>query len=241
MPAISLRSDSILRPLPAAGLVPVAALVLLAGAAYCLGYDGLRGSVGQWPGSLLWSACAVLPWLALFEGVKRREAALEAPLPPTLLAALLVCTGLVSVGLEYATDWIRSAHAAPIGLQLLRRLPAIAASLLLLLLARRRDSEFRRESRNEAESLVRHAASVRWIRAADNYLELHLGGRVLIRRATMREAASILAPLGFVRIHRSYIVNRAEIGAVRRETVRMKDGTALPLGRAFAAGLAPPA
>jgi hypothetical protein len=230
--------DALLRPLPTPQLLPLAAVVLVAGAAYCLGYEGLRGGVGHWPGSLLWSACAVLPWLVLFEGVKRREAALEAPLSPRLLAILLVATGIASVGLEYGVDWIREARSAPLGLQLLRRLPAIAASLLLILLARRHYSVARRDSAGEAETLRRHAASIRWIRAADNYLELHLDRRILTLRMTMRDAADLLEPLGFVRTHRSFIVARRRIESLDRDRIRLDDGTDLPLGRAFAPGLA---
>lgn len=240
----SLRSDMLLRPLPAAWLAPLAAIVLTAGAAYCLGYEGLRGGIGGWPGSYIWSACAVLPWLALFELVKRAEWERDRPIGPLVLALLLAGTGAFSVGLEYLVDALSGARSAPVGLQLLRRLPAIAATLLLLLLARREQTaatEPASASASEAEALRRHAGSVRWIQAADNYLELHLPGQVLMRRVTMREAASILEPLGFVRIHRSYLVNRRHVAAVVRDNgraaVETVDGIRLPTGRAFSAGL----
>lgn len=241
----SLRSDMLLRPLPAAWLAPLAAVVLTAGAAYCLGYEGLRGGIGGWPGSYVWSACAVLPWLALFEAVKRAEWERDRPLSPWLLALLLVGTGALSVGLEYLVDGLRGERSAPIGLLVLRRLPAIAATLMLLLLARREQKTASAAeapvSAGEAEALRRQAEAVRWIRAADNYLELHLPGRVLMRRLTMREAASILEPLGFVRIHRSYLVSRRHVaGLVRDEgrlAVKTVEGDLLPTGRAFSAGL----
>ena len=242
----SLRTDMLLRPLPAPWLAPLAAVVLTAGAAYCLGYEGLRGGIGGWPGSYLWSACAVLPWLALFEAVKRAEWERDRPLAPWLLAVLLVGTGAFSVGLETLVDALRDARSAPIGLQLLRRLPAIAATLLLLLLARREQRAATAAapppaSASEAEGLRRQAHSLRWIQAADNYLELHLPGQVLMRRLTMREAASILEPLGFVRIHRSYLVNRRHVAAVVRDegrlAVKTVEGALLPTGRAFSAAL----
>lgn len=240
----SLRSDMLLRPVPAAWLVPLAAIVLTAGAAYCLGYEGLQGGVGAWPGSYLWSAYAVLPWLALFELVKRAEWERDRPFEPALLALLLVGTGVFSIGLEYLVDWIRGSRSAPVALQLMRRLPAIAATLMLLLLARREGRAALAAapppaSAGEAETLRRHAESVRWIQAADNYLELHLPGQVLMRRLTMREAASILEPLGFVRVHRSYLVNRRHVAGVIRDNGRVSvetvDGILLPTGRAFSA------
>src|SRR5688500_176421 len=118
----SLRSDMLLRPVPAPWLVPLAAVVLTAGAAYCLGYEGLQGGIGEWPGSYVWSAYAVLPWLALFELVKRAEWERDRSFHPAVLALLLVGTGLFSVGLEYLVDWLRGSRSAPVGLQLMRRL-----------------------------------------------------------------------------------------------------------------------
>jgi hypothetical protein len=240
------RADLLLRPLPPPLLVPAAAIVLVAGAAYCLGYEGLSGGIGLWPLSLLWSAYGVWPWFFLFEYVKRREESADAPLPLATIALLLVATGAFSVAMEFLVDALRGGHAASIGLQLLRRLPAIGATLLLLLLARRerRSGEARGGqalAEDEAETLRRHAADILWIRAADNYLELHFQGKVWTRRITMRDAAALLEPLGFVRIHRSFIVNRAHVEAVAPgksgPEVRVADGTKLPTGRAFSANV----
>ena len=89
--------------------------------------------------------------------------------------------------------------------------------------------------------LRRHSSSIRWIQAADNYLELHLDGQVWTRRITMCQAAEILQPLGFVRVHRSVIVNRNHVERVVPQSggaaVRMTDGTSLPTGRAFSGNL----
>ena len=239
MAAKSLSADMVLRPLPPRFFLPLALVVLVAGGAYCLGYEGLSGGVGQWPTSLLWSAYAVLPWLFLFEGVKRNERRLGQALPPARIALLLLATGAASVGAELAVDWLRAKEGAPLALQLMRRLPAIGATLLLLLLARRATLKAgqARISESESEALLRHVPALRWIRAADNYIELHLDGRVVTLRLTMREAAELLERSGFVRIHRSYLIARSAIESAGREAVRLKDGTELPLGKAFAASL----
>jgi len=236
----------LLRPLPAPWLAVLAAIVLTAGAAYCLGYEGLQGGIAGWPGSYAWSAYAVLPWLALFELVKRAEWERDRSFGPAVLLLLLVGTGLFSIGLEFLVDWLRGSRSAPAGLLLMRRLPAIAATLMLLLLARREQKTALAgapppATAGDSEALRSQAQAVRWIQAADNYLELHLPGRVLMRRLTMREAASILEPLGFVRIHRSYLVNRRHVAAVVRDNgrafVETLDGTLLPTGRAFSAAI----
>lgn len=241
-----LLSVSILRPMPPALFAAAALAALIAGAAYCLGYEALLGGLAQWPPSLLWSACAVLQWLILFEGVKRHESAADRRLPMATIALLLVATAAVSLLLETGSDWLLGHEMAPLALQVLRRLPAIAATILLLLLARQARGGGagrtpQRTEATEAETLRRHAASIRWIGAADNYLELHLPERIWTRRMTMREAEQVLAPLGFVRIHRRAIVNRAHVAAVVRDArgaaVRLDDGVELPGGAAFAENL----
>lgn len=242
----SLRSDMLLRPMPPAQLLAVATLVLVAGAAYCMGYEGLLGGTEAWPSSLVWSAYGVLPWLFVFEYVKRREWEADAPLATATIALLLVATGAFSIAVEILLRWLSGDQSVPVGLQLMRRLPAIAATFLLLLLARREQRaalarEHPAAGATEVEALRRQAPAIRWIQAADNYLELHVDGQVWTRRITMREAASVLEPLGFVRIHRSFIVNRSHVDAVVRDkggpAVRTIDGALLPAGRAFSGNL----
>ena len=65
-----------------------------------------------------------------------------------------------------------------------------------------------------------------------------------MRRMTMRQAERILAPHGFIRIHRRFLVNRARIDRLGNDgerVIRLADGGELPVGRAFAANLGRPA
>ena len=57
-------------PLPLGAVAATALVVWLAGAIYCSGYEMLLTGLDNWPGSLWWSAVAVLPWFALFEWSK---------------------------------------------------------------------------------------------------------------------------------------------------------------------------
>ena len=68
--------------------------------------------------------------------------------------------------------------------------------------------------RGNAHSFV-PIESVDWIDAADNYLQLHVGGRVQLWRGTMKQAEDELDPGRFVRIHRSIIVAIDRIVSVR--------------------------
>jgi two-component system LytT family response regulator len=54
--------------------------------------------------------------------------------------------------------------------------------------------------------LVR-VADIDWIEAAGVYANLHIGGKELLYRAALNELAERLAPVRFVRVHRSAIIN----------------------------------
>jgi two-component system LytT family response regulator len=90
-------------------------------------------------------------------------------------------------------------------------------------------------------SLASLASSIDWVEAADNYVELHIGGQTLMRRMTMREAERALEGVGFIRIHRRFLVNARKIRAIEGTNgdriVRLGAGIELPVGRAFAINL----
>ena len=237
--AADLQRDLLQQPLRGAPLLLAVLIVWAAGAAYCHGYERLLRGGGSWPGSFLWSAVAVLPWLALFEWSKTsRGKKVVARLDQ--LALLLVGTALASVALELAMDALAGATSRPVALLLLRRLPAIGACLILILWSRARS----RGDDSEAPELdIRElAGSIDWVAAADNYVEIHAGGRLSMRRMTLREAERALAPHGFMRIHRRFLVNSDRIRAVRlngSRSVELACGRKLPVGRAYAANLPP--
>lgn len=220
-----------------AALALVTLAVWLAGAFYCSGYEALSTGLDNWPGSLWWSAAAVLPWLALFEWSKspagRRLAGSWSG-----LAIALCATAAVSLALEYAVNALAASSQTPLALALMRRLPAIGASLVLILWAQAA-SVGEPEADPELEAL---AESIDWLAAADNYVELRVGGRVTMRRMTMQQAERSLAGRGFIRIHRRYLVNRERIIEVRGngdKFVRMSGGVELPVGGRYAANLPP--
>ena len=181
--------------------------VWVVGALYCSGYEALRSGLDNWPGSLWWSAVAVLPWLALFEWSKS-DFGRQATLRPLWLALALVATAIASLVLEAGVDRLLGNHMAALGLSVLRRLPAAGIGLVLILWSR---AGLAAEEAETDEHLVAIAGSIDWIGAADNYVELHVAGRTLMRRMTMRQAERILAPHGFIRIHRRFLVNLARI------------------------------
>jgi hypothetical protein len=220
------------RPLTPTGSIVVGLAVLCAGAAYCMGYSVLSGGTNEWTRALSWSAGAVLPWLVAFEWIKRRG---TTAWPSILLT--LAATGLLSLGIEGAIGrliWAKS--SSPVALQLLRRLPAI--SVVALLLALRGAG---RGALSAGEIVPVAATDLRYVRAADNYVELHFPGRMEMQRETLARMEKRLAGQGFVRVHRSLLVHprsvvRIEAGG-RTPLLILDDGTRLPTGERYRTAL----
>ena len=77
-----------------------------------------------------------------------------------------------------------------------------------------------------------------WIRAAGNYLRVHSEGAEHLARGTMKAMQARLAAHGFVRIHRSVLVNAARIRELHPTDggefrVHLQDGTVLTSGRQY--------
>lgn len=82
-----------------------------------------------------------------------------------------------------------------------------------------------------------NVADIDWMRAAENYVELHTGSVRNLLHVTMNALEKSLDPEMFVRIHRSIIVNLGQIRTLQPGThgeflVTLRDGTRLQSGRA---------
>jgi two-component system LytT family response regulator len=81
-------------------------------------------------------------------------------------------------------------------------------------------------------------STIEWLEAYGNYIRVHAGRRVLQMRGTLTEFAGRLAERGFVRIHRSALVNVAHISHLEplpsgESTVILDSGERLQLSRTF--------
>jgi two-component system LytT family response regulator len=81
---------------------------------------------------------------------------------------------------------------------------------------------------------------VDWIGAADNYVELHVGGEVHLLREPLSSVERRLSPASFARIRRDAIVNLSRVRAVRpgedgEFEIVLHDGRTLRLGRSYRA------
>lgn len=80
--------------------------------------------------------------------------------------------------------------------------------------------------------------AIDWVEAAGDYMVLHAGERRHLIRETMAALERQLDPHGFVRIHRSTLVNLARVAALRPSDhgdyrVRLHDDTTLRLSRRY--------
>jgi len=78
-------------------------------------------------------------------------------------------------------------------------------------------------------------AAIELIAADDVYAAVHAGGRRYLVRRPLDELEQSLSPAQFVRVHRSYIVPRDAVGAVRRAegkvVVELRNGMTIPVSR----------
>ena len=65
------------------------------------------------------------------------------------------------------------------------------------------------------ETLCVDVAAIDWIDAAGDYMCVHVDGQIHVLRGTMKRLEAALDPETFVRVHRSTIVNRHRVTAMR--------------------------
>lgn len=80
------------------------------------------------------------------------------------------------------------------------------------------------------------------IRAERDYVRLHAGGRSYLHSDTLASMEEKLTEHGFVRVHRSVLVQRAAVSGLVREgrgrmVLRLSDGAEVPVGRSHLASV----
>ncbi len=85
-------------------------------------------------------------------------------------------------------------------------------------------------------------AEIDWVQAAGDYVSIYHDKRAVLMHATISSMEQKLKPYGFLRIHRSTLVNKDRISELRaldngEYDVFMRDGTQLKLSRNYRASL----
>lgn len=92
--------------------------------------------------------------------------------------------------------------------------------------------------RDGSRTILLERNEVEWIAADGDYIRLHFGARNLLIRATMKHTEQTLKSSGFVRVHRSAIVNQQFVREVVRDgndfTVVLRNGAKIRAGRNYA-------
>lgn len=83
-------------------------------------------------------------------------------------------------------------------------------------------------------SLLRlNVSDIIYLEAMDDYIKFFMenASKPVVVRSTMKSIVEILPPV-FIRVHRSFIVNKNKITGVKRATVLVRD-TTIPIGKKF--------
>ena len=85
--------------------------------------------------------------------------------------------------------------------------------------------------------------AIDWIDAAGDYMCVHADGDTFVLRGTMKHLEDVLDPATFVRVHRSAIVNRHRVTAMRAHRngeyfLKLGDNVELKLSRKYKGNLA---
>lgn len=92
-------------------------------------------------------------------------------------------------------------------------------------------------ARDGSRTILLDRDEVEWIAADGDYVRVHCGSRNLLIRATMKQSSETLAALGFVRVHRSAIVNPRHVREIVRDGndlgVVLKNGARIRTGRNY--------
>jgi LytTr DNA-binding domain len=219
------------------------ALLVAVFAAYCVVHEFLRGGNVQWWVSLVWALLMLLPWIVAWQSIGRWQTAGDGHRLRVLKITLVVLAAtLFTVAAERALSLILYGElVSTMALHLFRRAPValIMWALFWVMLRPRRISDVAKQSAatppfqwpcalDEAQS----------IHAAGNYIEIRTCHRQHLVRLSMREAESRLAGAGWIRIHRSILLNSRHAAGILREDgrithVKLHDARTLAVGRGY--------
>jgi two-component system LytT family response regulator len=134
--------------------------------------------------------------------------------------------------LSHAIDAIAARRGPAADPRLVRLLEELAA----------RDRPDRLVVKSEGRIQFLRPADIDWIEADGKYVRLHVGKEVHTVRQPLKQVAERLAPNGFVRIHRSAIVNIDRIRELEpwfhgEYVVRLEDGSKLTSSAAYSEAL----
>lgn len=240
------------------GVRPALALVglLLLLTAYCQLHSIAHTGRVPLETSLRWASVTAATWSAVaFFGWQWRHRLLSMLASGCVAriaraALVLFVLALVAANAAMILEVASSEFAASdLPKRLLRYGPAAAATAAFvaawLLLQRGRPAEPAGDWLHlpQEPRLMLRSSDLRLVRSAGNYCELHAGGRIHLVRTTLKDLEAQLGARGFLRVHRTAMVNLGSIAAIapapgsKRLQVELDCGGQVPVGRAYASRL----
>lgn len=83
----------------------------------------------------------------------------------------------------------------------------------------------------EKETVTVLLADILYLEAEGNYIMLHTKQAAYRIRETMTHVERALAPKGFVRIHKGFLVNQEAVFRIGNDEITLENGAVLPIGR----------
>lgn len=112
-----------------------------------------------------------------------------------------------------------------------RELPRVLEDCEAELAAQDKRFHFRADGGDVAVRL----SEIRYFEAEGNYLGIYMENGDCYRcRSTMTMVENALAHDGFIRIHKGFLVNQAQIKMLRQEELELLSGDVLPIGKCYA-------
>lgn len=92
--------------------------------------------------------------------------------------------------------------------------------------------------KQEYSSITIPIDAILYVEAVEGYSKIFMtSGECVMSRILLKNVLALLPPESFIRIHRSFVVSKLKIKSFNRQEILLIDGTALPVGRLYAAGL----
>jgi DNA-binding LytR/AlgR family response regulator len=157
------------------------------------------------------------------------------------IASIFALSGLIAIPLGLGFAQLMGGSAPlQLSMEVAHLLPRVGITAVLIGVSRSIPALSEERATAEAEvgsdmdRLLRATATIEWIRAAGNYVEVRQDNRTRLHRITMHSLEQALSPSQFVRIHRQVIVNTAFVEARLRSgtasAIRLRDGTTFKIG-----------
>lgn len=243
--AMKLSRTAVSQPLEPAEMMAVVIFTIAAGTLYCsvychIAYRSMHSEQMTLWLSAWWAGTALLPWVYAFELVKRRipRARTRAGKATIFLVIAMATCFLTLLAAGGGGGFM--AEPMPVHWRVLaaNQLQPLGAFLLLVGWWSTEPSAAPAQDDRVDVPMDRlpPLEQIDWIRAAGNYVELRCGGRLLIRRMTMRAAEAGTRAADFVRTHRSMIVRRELIAgfvAGDRSRLELTTGERVPVGDSY--------